>query len=508
MSRSSGASSAAIHEVRRSDRRAASAARLVAMEPQQILVAGAWERSPNVVEIRSPFDGHLVGTTYLATPEQVERAAAGSAAGFEAMRALGAWERGAILRTTAARIAERREELAALLSAEAGKPIRDARIEIDRGALTFRLAAEEAERMIGESIPLDVAPASKGRLGITQRFPVGPVLGISPFNFPLNLAAHKVAPAIAAGCSLVLKPPSADPLIMLEVAEILVDAGLPPGALSVIPTSRPDADRLVDDERFKVLSFTGSPAVGWALKSRAGKKRVLLELGGNAACIVDESADLDWAVKRSLIGAFAYAGQVCISVQRIFVHEAVADEFERRLVEGASKLVLGDPASDATDVGPLIDDGAAARTSAWVREAVESGAKLLAGGAAVDPSTPRLFRPTILANVPREAKICSDEAFAPVVVIERFREFDEALSAVNASRFGLQCGIFTRDLPHVRSAFARLEVGGVIVNDVPTYRIDHMPYGGVKDSGLGREGVRWSIEEMTEIKLLVLADPQ
>ncbi|MEI6848798.1 MAG: aldehyde dehydrogenase family protein, partial [bacterium] len=338
------------------------------MEPQKILVAGVWESSSNLVEIRSPFDGHLVGTTYLATPEQVERAAAGSVTGFTAMRKLGAWERGAILRTTAAKITERREELAALLSAEAGKPIRDARAEIDRGALTFRLAAEEAERMIGETIPLDLAPASKGRLGITQRFPVGPVLGISPFNFPLNLAAHKVAPAIAVGCSMVLKPPSADPLIMLKVAEILVDAGLPAGGLSVIPTSRPDADRLIDDERFKVLSFTGSPTVGWALKGRAGKKRVILELGGNAACIVDATADLSWAVKRSLVGSFAYAGQVCISVQRIFVHESVADAFEQQFAAGAAKLVLGDPASETTDLGPLIDDGAAARTAEWVSE--------------------------------------------------------------------------------------------------------------------------------------------
>lgn len=478
------------------------------MEPQKILVAGVWESSPNLVEIRSPFDGHLVGTTYLATPEQVERAAAGSVAGFAAMRKLGAWERGAILRATAAKITARRDELARILSAEAGKPIRDARTEIDRGALTFRLAAEEAERMVGEAIPLDIAPASKGRLGITRRFPVGPVLGISPFNFPLNLAVHKVAPAIAAGCSMVLKPPSADPLIMLQVAEILVEAGLPAGGLSVIPTSRPDADRLIEDERFKVLSFTGSPTVGWALKSRAGKKRVLLELGGNAACIVDATADLSWAVKRSLVGAFAYAGQVCISVQRIFVHASIADAFERQLVAGAATLILGDPASEQTDLGPLIDDGAASRTAAWVGEAIAGGATLLAGGSAANVSSPRLFSPTILANVPRDARICSEEAFAPVVIIERYSDFSAAIAAVNESRYGLQCGLFSNDLAHVRVAFDQLEVGGVIVNDVPTYRIDHMPYGGVKESGLGREGVRWSIDEMTEIKLLVLAEPQ
>ncbi|MEY4389088.1 MAG: hypothetical protein RLZZ432_807, partial [Chloroflexota bacterium] len=401
-----------------------------------------------------------------------------------------------------------REELAALLSAEAGKPARDARTEIDRGALTFRLAAEEAERMVGETIPLDLAPASKGRLGITRRFPIGPVLGISPFNFPLNLAAHKVAPAIAAGCSIVLKPPSADPLIMLRVAEILVEAGLPEGVLSVIPTARAEADRLVADERFRLLSFTGSPAIGWAMKARAGTKRVLLELGGNAACIVDEGADLDWAVKRTLVGSFAYAGQVCISVQRVFVHESVAEAFEQRLAAGAAALVVGDPASDSTDVGPLIDDGAAARTAEWIAEAVASGARVVAGGAPLRDGAPRLFAPTILADVPRSARICSEEAFAPVVVIERFDDFDAAIAAVNESRYGLQCGLFSNDLAHVRRAFDRLEVGGVIVNDVPTYRIDNMPYGGVKESGLGREGVRWSIDEMTELRLLVLAEPQ
>jgi acyl-CoA reductase-like NAD-dependent aldehyde dehydrogenase len=478
------------------------------MEPQKILIAGSWETSPTLHEVRSPFDGRVVGTTYLASPDQVERAAAGSIAGFAAMRALGAWERSAILRTTATAITARREELAALLSAEAGKPLRDALAEIDRGALTFRLAGEEAERMIGETIPLDLNAAGKDRLGITRRFPIGPVLGISPFNFPLNLAAHKVAPAIAAGCSIVLKPPSADPLIMLKVAEIMVEAGLPKGALSVIPTARAEADRLIDDERFRLLSFTGSPAIGWKMKARAGTKRVLLELGGNAACIIDASAQLDWAVKRTLVGSFAYAGQVCISVQRIFVHASIADEFERRLVAGAATLKVGDPADAATDVGPLIDDGAAARTSEWIAEAVAGGARLLAGGAALDPKSPRLFAPTILADVPRTARICSEEAFAPVVLLERFSDFNEALSAVNASRYGLQCGLFSNDLAHVRRAFDELEVGGVIINDVPTYRIDNMPYGGVKESGLGREGVRWAVEEMTELRLLVLADPQ
>lgn len=475
---------------------------------QKILVAGAWESSDRPHEIRSPYDGRVVGSTFLASKEQVERAAQGAVAGFERLRALGTWERAAILRAIATGIVARRDELGALLSAEAGKPIRDALVEIDRGAFTFRLAAEEAERMIGETIPLDLMPASRGRLGITRRFPIGPILGISPFNFPLNLAAHKVAPAIAAGCSIVLKPPSADPLIMLKVAEIATEAGLPEGALSVIPTDRASADVLVADERFRLLSFTGSPAVGWPMKARAGTKRVLLELGGNAACIVDASADLDWAVKRALVGSFAYAGQVCISVQRIFVHESIADEFERRLVAGAARLKVGDPADASTDVGPLIDDAAAARTQDWIGEAVEAGARLLCGGAPISPDAPRLFAPTVVADAPRSARICSEEAFAPLVVVERFSSFENVIGSVNESRFGLQCGVFTNDLDHVRRAFDALEVGGVIINDVPTYRIDHMPYGGVKESGLGREGVRWAIEEATELRLLVLAEPQ
>jgi acyl-CoA reductase-like NAD-dependent aldehyde dehydrogenase len=478
------------------------------MKAQKILIAGSWEESPQPHEIRSPFDGHVVGSTFFASAAQMERAVVGAQAGFERMRALGAWERADILRKTASGISVRRDELAALLSAEAGKPIRDARAEIDRGALTFRLAAEEAERMIGETIPLDLAPSSKGRLGVTRRFPVGPVLGISPFNFPLNLAAHKVAPAIAAGCSIVLKPPSADPLIMLKVAEIMTEAGLPEGAISVIPTARDVADKLIDDERFRLLSFTGSPVIGWKMKARAGKRRVLLELGGNAACIVDATANLDWAVKRSLVGAFAYAGQVCISVQRIFLHDSIADEFEKRFVAGAAQLKMGDPADEATDVGPLIDDGAAKRTQEWIAEAVAAGAHVLAGGAPVKAGEPRLFAPTILTNVPRTARICSEEAFAPVVILERYSDFAKVIASVNESRFGLQCGLFSNDLAHVRAAFDQLEVGGVIVNDVPTYRIDNMPYGGVKESGLGREGVRWSIEEMTELRLLVLADPQ
>jgi glyceraldehyde-3-phosphate dehydrogenase (NADP+) len=423
---------------------------------------------------------------------------------FEVTRRLPAYERGAILRRISEGIRARREELGRLITLEAGKPIRDALAEVDRAVVTFRLGAEEAERMYGEVIPLDIMPASRDRVGITRRFPVGPVAGISPFNFPLNLAAHKIAPAIAAGCSIVHKPPSKDPLTMLTVAEIIAEAGVPEGAVSILPMTRELGDRMVADPRFRLLSFTGSPSVGWRMKERAGKKKVLLELGGNAGVIVDRSANLEWAVKRIIVGAFSYAGQICISVQRIYVHADVYDAFMARFLDAARGLKVGDPLDPTTDVGPMVDAAAAQRTQRWVEEALQLGGRLLLGGEAQGT----FFPPTVLENVPVHAQVCSNEAFAPLVVVFPFRELDEAVRAVNDSFYGLQAGIFTGDLAHAWQAFHELEVGGVIVNDIPTYRVDHMPYGGVKDSGLGREGLRWAIEEMTEIRIMVLAWPQ
>lgn len=472
--------------------------------PHPIYLAGRWVESSQLLEVQDPaHPERLAGSTYLATPEQYEEAVDAAVRGFEKMRVLPTFERAAALRAISAGLVARRDELAALITAESGKSIREARVETDRGAMVFRLAAEEAERLNGETIPLDVGPAHVGRTALTRRFPIGPVAGISPFNFPLNLAAHKVAPAIAAGCSIVLKPPSRDPLTMLTVAEIIDEAGLPEGAVSVLPMSRQLGDRLVEDERFRLLSFTGSPAVGWSMKARAGKKQVVLELGGNAGAIVDASADLDWAVKRVLVGAFAYAGQVCISVQRLLVHDAVWEPFMERLVTGAGELTLGDPMDPATDVGPMVDAEAVERTARWVAEAVADGAEVLTGGTAEGS----FFRPTVLVNADRASAVCSEEAFAPLVVAFPFSDIEDAFAQINASRFGLQAGVFTNDLGHAWRAFEALEVGGVIINDVPTYRVDHMPYGGVKDSGIGREGLRWSIEDMTELRLMVLAQP-
>jgi len=477
---------------------------LAAIKPHPIYLAGRWVESDDPLLVENPADpANPAGSTFNATPEQYEEAVTAAVRAFEVTRTLPAYERGRILREISAGIMARREELGHLIMLEAGKPIRDALVEVDRAVLTFRLGAEEAERMVGEVIPLDLMASSKGRVGITRRFPAGPVAAISPFNFPLNLAAHKVAPAIAAGCSVVLKPPSRDPLVMLTVGEIIHAAGVPEGAVSILPMTREIGDRMVADDRFKVLSFTGSPSVGWRMKERAGKKKVVLELGGNAAVIVDRTADLDWAVKRILVGAFTYSGQVCISAQRMYLHEEIRQAFMAKFLAGVAALRVGDPADPATDLGPMVDEAAAARTGRWVDEAVALGGRVLAGGTADGT----FFAPTVLENVPLTAQVCSNEAFAPLVVVFGFTDFGDAIRQVNDSTFGLQTGVFTNDLANAWRAFGELEVGGVIVNDIPTYRIDHMPYGGVKDSGLGREGLRWAIEDMTELRIMVIAQP-
>jgi glyceraldehyde-3-phosphate dehydrogenase (NADP+) len=471
-------------------------------KPHPIFLAGRWVESDDLLEISNPArPDEPAGATFNATPEQYDEAVDAAVSAFEVTRTLPAYERGAILRNISAGIRERREELGRLITLESGKPIRDALVEVDRATLTFRLGAEEAERMVGETIPLDLNAASRGRVGITRRFPIGPIAGISPFNFPLNLAAHKVAPAIAAGCSIVLKPPSKDPLSMLRVAEYLAETNLPKGAVSVLPMDRPTGDLMVGDDRFKLLSFTGSPSVGWKMKAEAGKKKVVLELGGNAGAIVDETADLDWAVDRLVYGSFAYAGQVCISVQRIYVVRAIYDEFERRFVERVRHVKVGNPLDADTDLGPMVDEKAVQRTNGWVTDALDAGARALVAG---EPDG-RWYSPTVLVDVPRDAMICSEEAFAPVVNLFPVDSFEAAVRDINDSRFGLQCGVFTSSLDHTLLAHDELEMGGIIVNDIPTWRTDAMPYGGVKDSGLGREGLRWSIEDMTEPRLLAFA---
>jgi glyceraldehyde-3-phosphate dehydrogenase (NADP+) len=475
----------------------------VTSETVPIYLAGEFVHAGTPLEVRDPASGELVATTWQAGSAELERATAAAVEAFAATRRLASFERRDVLAHVAQRIDQDAAELAELLSRESGKPIRDAKGEVARGALTFRIAAEEALRINGEWLPLDWTAANRGRSGIVRRYPIGPVASISPFNFPLNLAAHKVAPAIAAGCSIVLKPPSKDPLVMLRVAGYLAETNLPGGAVSILPMDRPTGDRMVADDRFKLLSFTGSPSVGWKMKADAGKKKVVLELGGNAGAIVDETADLDWAVARLAFGAFAYSGQVCISVQRIYVVESIYDDFQRRFVDKVRQLQMGSPLDPATDLGPMVDAKAVARTHDWVGEALAGGARALVGG---EPDG-LFYPPTVLVDVPKDARVCGEEVFAPVVNLFPVRDFRAAIAQINDSQFGLQCGVFTNDLERTLLAHDELEVGGVIVNDVPTWRTDAMPYGGVKDSGLGREGLRWSIEDMTEPRLLAFARP-
>jgi len=392
------------------------------------------------------------------------------------------------------------EEFARTITTEAGKPITDARREVGRAIQTFSVASEEAKRIPGEIVPLDLTPGTDAYLGLVRRFPIGPVLGITPFNFPLNLVAHKVAPCLACGNPIVLKPAPQTPLTALLLGEVVLEAGLPAGALSVVPCDNTVAEHLVTHPGLKVLSFTGSASVGWMLKAKSGKKRVLLELGGNAGVIVEPDADLGIAAQRCVTGGFAYAGQTCIAVQRIYVHESVHDRFVAELLARVAQVKAGDPLEEATVVGPLIDEAAARRVEDWIAEAVAQGAKLLAGGKRSGP----LVEATVLADVSPAMKVSCREVFGPVVTVNRYQRFEEAIQALNESDYGLQAGLFSRDVDRIFKAYRELDVGTVLANEVPTFRADHMPYGGVKDSGLGREGVRYAIEEMTEPKLLVL----
>jgi acyl-CoA reductase-like NAD-dependent aldehyde dehydrogenase len=402
------------------------------------------------------------------------------------------------------RFEERRDELAESLCIEAGKPIRDSRGEVTRLIDTFRIAAEEATRIHGEVIELEVSPRARGYRGMERRVPVGPCSCIAPFNFPLNLAAHKVAPAIAAGCPFVLKPASRTPVGALLIGEVLAETDLPRGAFSILPCHRDGAELFTTDPRLKLLSFTGSPEVGWQLKARAGRKKVLLELGGNAACLVDRDADLRDAADRIMTGAFYQSGQSCIGVQRILIHREIYREFREMLMERTRALVMGDPKDEATFIGPVISPEAAERLENWIESAVAAGGRVLVGGGRQGV----MVEATLLEDVPKDQPICASEAFGPVAVLTAFDDYEAALDEINDSVYGLQAGIFTRDLYRALMAWDRLEVGGVIIGDVPSWRVDHMPYGGVKESGLGREGLRYAIEEMTERRLLVIRDAE
>src|SRR5512146_665969 len=451
------------------------------------------------VEIRAPYDQHVVGVVFRGTRAHAEAAIAAAARAFEVTRKLPAYERQGVLRRVATSLEGRREEFARVLAEEAGKPIKAARVEVDRAVFTLAVAAEEATRIYGEVQPLDLQPQAAGRWAILRRFPLGPVAAVIPFNFPLNLAAHKIGPAIAAGCSMVLKPAPQDPITTLMLAQMVQEAGWPEGALNVLPLSNEDAGLLVSDPRLKLLSFTGSAAVGWELKKRAGRKRVTLELGGNAGVIIHSDADLAYAADRCATGGFSYAGQSCISVQRIFVAAGAYEKFAELLVSAARKLKIGDPMNEGTDVGPLIRELDAVRAEEWIQEAVAGGARVLCGGRRHGA----VLEPTVLTATRPEMRVNCLEVFAPVVTVEPYSDFSEALRRVNDSPFGLQAGVFTNDARLIFAVYEELQVGGVIAGDVPTFRMDQMPYGGAKESGSGREGLRYSIDEMTEPKLLV-----
>jgi len=456
---------------------------------------------PNTdLAVTDKFTGEVAFRVAQADAKTIDAGIAGAVAAAEPMARMAAYERQAVLQHCVDRFKQRFDELAYALCVEAGKPIKDSEGEVGRLIDTFRIAAEESVRMTGEVQPLDISPRAKGYQGIWKRVPIGPCSFISPFNFPLNLAAHKIAPAIAVGCPFVMKPASRTPLGAIIMGEVLAETNLPIGAFSILPAHREGADLFTEDDRLKLLSFTGSPGVGWDLKAKAGKKKVVLELGGNAAVIIDHDADLDDALERVIFGAFYQSGQSCIGVQRIIIHADIYDRFRDMLVAKTKTLVAGDPKDRNTFVGPMIDVKEASRLDGWIQEAIADGATLLCGG----KREGAMLEATLLENVDRDTNAYREEAFGPLALLSKFETFEDALDEVNDSKFGLQAGIFTRDLFKMFDAWDRLDVGGVVINDVPSYRVDNMPYGGVKDSGLGREGIRFAMEDMTEIRNLVI----
>ncbi|MBP9003716.1 MAG: aldehyde dehydrogenase family protein [Candidatus Hydrogenedentes bacterium] len=475
------------------------------LKPQYPYYLANEPRVPNDdLPVMDKYTGEIACRVALADARAIDEAISAAVQAAPAMAAMAACDRQAVLEHCVSRFRQRFDELAYSLCVEGGKPIKDARGEVSRLIDTFKTAAEAAVDITGEVIPMDRSARAKNYRGMWKRVPIGPCSFISPFNFPLNLAAHKVAPALAVGCPFVLKPASLTPIGALIIGEILAETDLPKGAFSILPCRRDGADLFTTDERLKLLSFTGSPEVGWDLKARAGKKKVILELGGNAAVVIDETWDnLDDAVERCVIGAFYQSGQSCISVQRILLHESIYDAFRDKFVAAVSKLKHGDPKEEDTFIGPVISDAEAERMERWIRSAVAAGARVLCGGSRQG----RMVQATVLENVPVTEPAYAEEFFGPMALLKPFRTFDEALAEVNNSRFGLQAGVFTRDIYRANRAWDVLEVGGVVIGDVPSWRVDHMPYGGVKDSGIGREGIRYAIEDMTELRLMVLRVP-
>jgi len=465
----------------------------------KMLIGGEWVSGGKCFDVRNKYNQEIIGKVPETSRVEFEKAVISAVEGFKKVSSLPAYRRAKILQNTSELIEKNRDEIARIICLEAGKAWKHSLLEVERSVQTFKFASEEAKDIFGHTVPLDASVGGEKRVGFYMRFPVGVVGAISPFNFPLNLVSHKVAPAIAAGCSVILKPASLTPLTSIKLGEIMIEAGLPEGGLNIIFGSGGTVgDWLVSDERVQMITFTGSPPVGRKIKEKSGLKKLTLELGSNSAVIIDQDADLDLAVERSVMGSFAYAGQICISVQRIYVHKKIYEKFKRDFLDKTSKLKLGDPLDKETDVGPMITEDEAKRTESWVNEAVKDGAKILIGG----KREGSFYYPTVLENVKPEMKVVALEVFAPVVSLVPFEDFSEAVKMVDDSMYGLQAGVFTENIENAFQAIKGIKVGGIMVNDVPTYRADNMPYGGVKESGIGREGLKYAIEEMTDIKMV------
>jgi len=469
------------------------------MDRYKIYAGGKFLETEDIIKVYNPYNGEVVGETFTSGIEEYEFAVNSAIGVQQELKNLPSYMKYEILMQIAGELAKERDHFTRILCLESAKPWKYASGEIARAIQTFTVAAEESKRLPKEYISLDWTEAGKDKEGLVKYFPVGPVAAISPFNFPMNLAVHKIAPAIAAGCPIILKPSSSTPLSTLELAKVISSTKLPAGSVSVLPMDRNFGNRMVGDERFKLLSFTGSPAVGWKMKQDAGKKKILLELGGNAGVIVTETADIEFAVDRCVMGAFAYSGQVCIHTQRIFVSKKVFNSFLTKFVDKVKQLKMGDPMDETTAISAMIDRKNATRVEEWIGEAVDAGAEILLGG----KRKGSMVEPTLISQTKSDMKVCDLEVFGPVVVLEVYEDFNKALGWINEGRFGLQAGVFTNNIDEMDRAFDQLETGAVIVNDVPTFRLDHMPYGGVKDSGLGREGLSYAIREMMESKLLI-----
>jgi acyl-CoA reductase-like NAD-dependent aldehyde dehydrogenase len=469
-------------------------------EGKRILIGGEWREAAETIAVRNPFSGEQIAEVFSANQTENEEAIALAEAAAKEMRHLPRFEIAKGLRKVAEGIDRRKDEFARTIALEAAKPIKTAMGEVLRGIATFQWAAGEAERFVGEIVPIDTIATGVGKTARTKHIPHGVIYGITPFNFPLNLVGHKVAPALAAGNAIIIKPSQRTPLTALLLGEVFMDSGLPQSALQIVPMDTKYIESVYADERVKMISFTGSAEVGWNIKARANKKMVTLELGGNAPVIVDESADFERSLRQTTMGAFTYAGQVCISVQRVFIHDKIFDRWTEKFIENAKKLKKGNPLDEETELSAMIDAQAAEKAQSWVTEAAANGARVLCG----NTRAKAMLDATVLTDTNPEMRVASEEIFAPVAVVEKFTDFEEAVDLANNTKYGLQAGVFTNDLRNAAYASDNLEYGGVIINDVPTFRVDNMPYGGAKDSGFGREGIRYAMEEMSEIRLIVL----